>query len=1648
MKKFLSIVLSILMVVTMIPMTAYAAADTSPYAPTIAPDGVSEDNNIFANGTPITIEAAGSGTAVWYMDGGTKKYVNPNGANGDDLSDYNIYVGSSNADGMNCNGSVTMTGGTVKTIFAGQSYGGFRGTSTITVIGGTIINKIFCNSSYGSRNDYVTTVTIFDSTGATIDPGDGKADNVVQKKGSNWNVSGNGIIPEGITVSVSEGETLTVPSGATLTNNGALVNNGGTIKIYGKLSGKAPENYSAPTDISFNTETVKANVSTTLQEAVCTTSNTTLLPRFTYEIVDKGTTEAVLSGMTLTPYNEGTVKIKVTMQDGYCEPISKTFDFPVSFTKVTSISGTVPTEAWVNMNVTLPTMAVTPEDASYKTVVWSVANANGTGATINGSTLKATNAGAATIRATVENGTAYGTAFTKDYTVAFKESETIDISLGSITISKKNDTTLIVTYSGFSGGSKGYMVGEPIQITGTTSSNTVTVESGVVADIIIDNLNVSSGSGNPFYVKSGANVTLTLKNTNSFTTSDADAAALRVPAGAVLTIDGDGTLTADSTSGTGYGAGIGGESDLIGESGGKILILGGTVTAISRYGAGIGGGAGLYSSGVAGNGGSITVSGGNVTATSIRGAGIGGGSSAYHLCGSGGIINITGGNVTATSGYGAGIGGGGTGESSIQNGTAGEGGIITISGGTVTASSTNRYGGAGIGSGGSEYGTGNIGGTVTITGGTVKATTAATNGEAIGKGYKGTSSGALQDGYGNPVTLYTFTLSGTSNANVTAQQGLGSYGVNDVKTQDADKLYFYLPAESVATSFTAGGTVYDCVVGLTYYPGHSYLEATCFTAKTCTTCGLTEGEALGHNMVDGICTVCGMGEADGIFYISTAKQLMVFADFVNKGNVNANATLMADIDLAEYTWTPIGVTAMGEGVTNGYTGSFDGNGHVIRNITFATPTSAMAAGIFGTVQYGGTVRNLGVENLSFDDNTYDHRAGGIAGQLLADSTISDCYVSNSTVKASSRVVGGIVGMNNGTVKNCYTYNMTLAGYNNRFGGISGDFSAGKLENCYTDYSALASSQAGTATNCKAGVSADVFASGEIAYLLNGSASEGELVWGQLIGTDSYPVFGGETVYYNESNGYYNILHTCDFSGEWKYDADKHWKECTVDGCSETSEDAEHSFTDGKCDCGYTCPHSSYTNGICDKCDYECPHSWGEGVLTRPVYDAVLGSKDGYYTYTCTVCGDEKKEAVKGAGYSAYEAVSEEINGLLQSDDLTPEAKQAIYSAANECGLLSNDLMESEQNIVDDLVAKLEKIIADADEKIASGEYVKADYTAIDEAIAEIEKKLADENVTDEAKAELEEIKSQLEEKKADENTSKADLAELEEALEDYETELDAGIEDGSAVKVNGQEIFNEKIQEINDELIEKYGEEIKKFSAALPDEVVAGIEERTTAIYNEMSSLEGSVKDNEEKLAEFKEELEAIFAELENCFTGTHNGLKFEVTAEAKCGKNAVESAVCTLCGETVTREVENSALTHSFTKYEVTEEAKCGVEGKKVAACDNGCGATDEKAIEALKHLFVDYIYNEDATCTADGTKTAECIYGCGETDTVTAEDTMLDHADEDGDKLCDDCGEEVYDRCDICGGKAHGDDKIQLVFCMIITIIRFVTSILKSIN
>jgi hypothetical protein len=189
--------------------------------------------------------------------------------------------------------------------------------------------------------------------------------------------------------------------------------------------------------------------------------------------------------------------------------------------------------------------------------------------------------------------------------------------------------------------------GTALTISGTSTSDTIVVDSADGADITLSGVDIDvSGIRYKCAFDIGSdsgNVTITLADgTTNVLKSGEFCAGLRNKNSGNLTIKGNGSLTA---VGGDNGAGIGGG---INQSGSNITISGGNVTAT-----GAGGGAGI-GGGWNESGSNITISGGTVTATGAGGAGIGGG---YN--GSGSNITINGGTVTATgTSGGAGIGGG------------------------------------------------------------------------------------------------------------------------------------------------------------------------------------------------------------------------------------------------------------------------------------------------------------------------------------------------------------------------------------------------------------------------------------------------------------------------------------------------------------------------------------------------------------------------------------------------------------------------------------------------------------------------------------------------------------------------------------------------------------------------------------------------------------------------------------------------------------------------------------------------------------------------------------------------------------------------------------------------------------------------------
>ncbi|MCD8397575.1 MAG: InlB B-repeat-containing protein, partial [Lachnospiraceae bacterium] len=681
---------------------------------------------------------------------------------------------------------------------------------------------------------------------------------------------------------------------------------------------------------------------------------------------------------------------------------------------------------------------------------------------------------------------------------------------GTITITGGKVTATATTYgAGIGGGGDGTSSGGGNGGIINISAGTVEATGG----------SYGAGIGGGYY---GAGGTITISGGEvTATAASGDNAGAGIGGGrngdsGTITISGDDTVV--NVTGGRYSAGIG--SGYMGGSSGTITINGGTVTAASiSAGAGIGGGQGS-------TGGTIKITGGTVIAKSGNGAGIGGGKAT-----SGGSITITGGTITAAVGNsvgGAGIGGGGNGDSSSSSG-GGDGGTINISGGYILISSgSNKYIGAGNG--------GSNDGTITITGGYYGTGDVDADTVYSASVYTGYS---VANNIEDTKETYPYLVTKTG-ITYTVTFELGDATLSNY---DNPATYYFgtglmLPKESDLSGITAG---YD-FAGWYMDSDYSGEAVTLIGTDDAGNIILYAKVSCSHSTYkDGFCTVCGYYEPaywnESGYEIGNPGQLLWFAALVNGDTssglveftdddtargTSANAVLTADIDMGSYgsLYVPIGrgnalykdsgnVTAVTEA---SYKGTFDGQGHVISNLTVSAVTTN-DIGIFGSLS--GTVKNLGVCNFSNTAVTDGARGGAIVGQIIQDGFVENCYVQNSVVNCAGKVAGGLAGANyGGTVENCYVVNTTVTA--TRTGSIVGDNEekgsyVGTVANCYTDGNYLAtsnSSYCGTVSGGEASVSTSRFASGEIAWLLQeGQDDESPLVWGQglTVSTDSYPI---------------------------------------------------------------------------------------------------------------------------------------------------------------------------------------------------------------------------------------------------------------------------------------------------------------------------------------------------------------------------------------------------------------------------------------------------------------------------------------------------------------------------------------------------------------
>ena len=270
-----------------------------------------------------------------------------------------------------------------------------------------------------------------------------------------------------------------------------------------------------------------------------------------------------------------------------------------------------------------------------------------------------------------------------------------------------------------------------------------------------------------------------------------------------------------------------------------------------------------------------------------------------------------------------------------------------------------------------------------------------------------------------------------------------------------------------------------------------------------------------------------------IYEIGTPEELILFSAYVNSGKYDAPAMVVADIDMTGYEYTPIAPTGLFHSADPvedsdwGYKGIFDGQGHVISNLTLVGSSSQdLSFGLFGTVS--GTVKNIGLENFKYTGAGMDSRVGAVAGQVISGGKIIDCYVKNcdinTKVNTTNGVAGGIAGSNYaGEISSCFAYNVVInAGrqgnvVSDNYGdgnNADGTDRPGKVINCYTDGTNICGR--GNAEGGYANIPETVLESGEITYLLSDGRDVNDTYWRQ--GEDNLPGFKGFFIYQNLCEG--------------------------------------------------------------------------------------------------------------------------------------------------------------------------------------------------------------------------------------------------------------------------------------------------------------------------------------------------------------------------------------------------------------------------------------------------------------------------------------------------------------------------------------------------
>lgn len=272
---------------------------------------------------------------------------------------------------------------------------------------------------------------------------------------------------------------------------------------------------------------------------------------------------------------------------------------------------------------------------------------------------------------------------------------------------------------------------------------------------------------------------------------------------------------------------------------------------------------------------------------------------------------------------------------------------------------------------------------------------------------------------GNPATIRTYAAGSDTYEALTAPQTV-KVNTPFIQVDLGGGTYYFRPQSDVVLE---AGCRYTYTVSVT---------AKGLELAGCTIGGWTDGGSESGNATD-LGDGYTVSEDGNTYTVYTDDGLMAWAEAA-QGNPSLNCTLTHDIDLSGTEWEPVGDR------NNVYTGTFDGNGHTISNLTITKENLSFGddCGMFGRVGTNATIKDLTLEDVRLDVDADDVSIGALAGSNQG--IISNCRVSGNISVTNNKMgfVGGVVGrMESGVIQYCHSSASIQGGNSDYVGGVLG-----------------------------------------------------------------------------------------------------------------------------------------------------------------------------------------------------------------------------------------------------------------------------------------------------------------------------------------------------------------------------------------------------------------------------------------------------------------------------------------------------------------------------------------------------------------------------------------------------------------------------------